>query len=1382
ATLKALQAQMKSPDYTNARTNTEKNISLYQAQQTVLSQNLQELGNKLQTAKNDFAEILKATPGIETYISYHDEQKSLKQRLLLLQEMQMVAKGYKDPVNAKKYFSDEDAAELTELTKKLKEIESFITSFEMKNTNSEPSSFVGNKVTAYINAQKEIQDIEAQTTQKTNELSIATANYYKMLDTKNKFDSDLLAVTESELKIQSLSTAIGSITTSIQNLTMPDKASTEGLITQLDNYITTYLTKLKSYTDQSSQEYKRDYATLEDFIAKKKQLLSDSKTYQLSKENIDPAKVEALNQQIQSLDDLLTVGKVEQTIEQIESKILEYEQKLTNAVNKTSAQYKTDYEIFTLFVDKKISYLDEKKRIEAVKPEIDNTALESYISDIQKLQTLKNNYDLKEQSASIIDQYMQGLNTAILLDNKQLQETYLTKIKNIYDNDLQKLYESSAPDLVQITQLQKKISEVQMQLDALVVQKDETITIIDDKLSNLQQGYNTAVQMQDNNLQLYFLNQIKDYYDAQLVSFSMLTDSLEKFEDIAALQQNIQKTTNLIDLLKPKETLETKEAEETAQIFGKEMGSNIYEGLLNGLEYAKANNNVQLQVTFLNELMHAYQKELTEAYKLPDSAQKQREIESLLDTIEKVGAEIVKLTPLGSFKGKVYEDTGRSAYESFEQGYKNAYETGNKSMQSLFLGSMKSTLEKEIADLYSKELTIPNKAEITSKESKLNAINALIANLKEISSSPETVETTVTIGQDLGKNIYEGLLTGIDYAASNSDIVLQSDMLQKLLTQYKADYNELIQTAPYPQKEADIQSLKDTINTITSIIEQLTPQILVAEMQKEIDNITNTAGNIINSDSIVQEQFDNIISKIATAKGNIGQLMNETEGSLKTALENMYKSLSDTENQVTAKGIKLGFLTEKEADLKRAYAYAEKISDKETTIKNLIQYYSEELAKAVDSQRDRLKALITEYTKELNSIQINKITAKVEIDLDSINAEMQEKKNDVPFFEKFFAKDNISIFSPKTADIELENAKEILRVRREAYLELQKYKLTQEELSEEDKKKIELAGEESEKAEEIYKKKLKEKELRIEIYSQYQKTIDSLTEAGAISSEFAGILKDIGSLALQANVAFQLINTTLAANPIVALLYGLLLVVQAIASVINRINTNSAKALERQTAFNAALETQLELEKEYQKTKQYNQTNIQALKEEYTLMDDYMKKRNIAETEYQEAVDEFNSAYADYMAQMNLWALFRNGDMLTKAQERMDKAIEKMKKAGATIDEINQKIAEMPFNMAAELGVGLSEITNTIANEMQSALDKGLSFEQFQSALETSLKKATRNALIKALVDSLIIEKLKPYIEQLGNEILKGNDPKNSLAAFLENMKKIISDPRLKEI
>ena len=177
-----------------------------------------------------------------------------------------------------------------------------------------------------------------------------------------------------------------------------------------------------------------------------------------------------------------------------------------------------------------------------------------------------------------------------------------------------------------------------------------------------------------------------------------------------------------------------------------------------------------------------------------------------------------------------------------------------------------------------------------------------------------------------------------------------------------------------------------------------------------------------------------------------------------------------------------------------------------------------------------------------------------------------------------------------------------------------------------------------------------------------------------------------------------------------------------------------------------------------------------------------MKKRNIAETEYQEAVDEFNSAYADYMAQMNLWAFFRNGDMLTKAQERMDKAIEKMKKAGATIDEINKKIAEMPFNMAAELGVGLSEITNTIANEMQSALDKGLSFEQFQTALETSLKKATRNALIKALVDSLIIEKLKPYIEQLGNEILKGNDPKNSLAAFLENMKKIISDPRLKEI
>ena len=239
-----------------------------------------------------------------------------------------------------------------------------------------------------------------------------------------------------------------------------------------------------------------------------------------------------------------------------------------------------------MFVDKKISYLDEKKRIEAGKPEIDNTALESYISDIQKLQTLKNNYDLKEQSASIIDQYMQGLNTAILLDNKQLQETYLTNIKNIYDSDLQKLYESSAPDLVQITQLQKKISEVQMQLDALVVQTEETLVMIDDKLSNLQQGYNTAVQMQDNNLQLYFLNQIKDYYDAQLVSFSMLTDSLEKFEDIAALQQNIQKTTNLIDLLIPKETLETKEAEETAQIFGKEMGSNIYEGLLNGLDYA----------------------------------------------------------------------------------------------------------------------------------------------------------------------------------------------------------------------------------------------------------------------------------------------------------------------------------------------------------------------------------------------------------------------------------------------------------------------------------------------------------------------------------------------------------------------------------------------------------------------------------------------------------------------------------------------------------------------------------------------------------------------------------------------------------------------------
>ena len=174
-----------------------------------------------------------------------DEQKSLKQRLLLLQEMQMVAKGYKDPVNAKKYFSDADAAELTELTNKLKEIESFITSFEYKNTNTNPDSFVGNKVRAYINAQKEIQDLETQTTQKTNELSIATANYYKMLDTKNKFDSDLLAVTESELKIQSLSTAIGSITTSIQNLAVPDKASTEGLIAQLDNYITTYLTKLK---------------------------------------------------------------------------------------------------------------------------------------------------------------------------------------------------------------------------------------------------------------------------------------------------------------------------------------------------------------------------------------------------------------------------------------------------------------------------------------------------------------------------------------------------------------------------------------------------------------------------------------------------------------------------------------------------------------------------------------------------------------------------------------------------------------------------------------------------------------------------------------------------------------------------------------------------------------------------------------------------------------------------------------------------------------------------------------------------------------------------------------------------------------------------------
>ena len=140
ATLNALQTQMKSPVYTNARTNTEQNISLYQTQQTVLSQNLQQLEKELKTAKDDFDKILKATPGIETYISYMDEQKSLNQRLQYLQQMQMVAKGYKDPVNAKKYFSDADAAELTELTKKLKEIESFITRFEKKNTNIEAGS------------------------------------------------------------------------------------------------------------------------------------------------------------------------------------------------------------------------------------------------------------------------------------------------------------------------------------------------------------------------------------------------------------------------------------------------------------------------------------------------------------------------------------------------------------------------------------------------------------------------------------------------------------------------------------------------------------------------------------------------------------------------------------------------------------------------------------------------------------------------------------------------------------------------------------------------------------------------------------------------------------------------------------------------------------------------------------------------------------------------------------------------------------------------------------------------------------------------------------------------------------------------------------------